>query len=107
MEKYAKKKMSWTEILGLGRSGNLGEDRETGKLRLPQHVKRVLMRGAGRERDPFGYAQDDQAELRIGLAGAADYLGLMQAGDAGDGGYHHAGKQLHGGYVAFVEGAGS
>ncbi len=30
----------------------------------------------------------------------------MQAGDAGDGGDHHAGKQLHGGHVALVEGAG-
>src|ERR1700676_343087 len=32
--------------------------------------------------------------------------GLMQAGDAGDSGDHHAGKQLHGGDVALVEGAG-
>ncbi len=30
---------------------------------------------------------------------------MVQPGDAGDGGDHHAGKKLHGGYVAFVEGA--
>ena len=30
----------------------------------------------------------------------------MQARDAGDGGDHHAGKQLHGGHVALVEGSG-
>ena len=30
----------------------------------------------------------------------------MEAGDAGDGGDHHAGKQLHGGDIALVEGSG-
>ena len=30
----------------------------------------------------------------------------MEAGDAGDGGDHHAGEELHGGYIAFVKGAG-
>ena len=30
----------------------------------------------------------------------------MQAGNAGDGGDHHTGKQLHGSYVAFIESAG-
>src|SRR5580704_14821164 len=30
----------------------------------------------------------------------------MQAGDAGDGGDHHARKKLHGGHVALVECAG-
>ena len=30
----------------------------------------------------------------------------MDAGDAGDGGDHHAGEQLHGGDVFLVEGAG-
>src|ERR1700691_2366872 len=30
----------------------------------------------------------------------------LKAGDAGDGCDHHAGKQLHGGNIALVEGAG-
>jgi hypothetical protein len=32
--------------------------------------------------------------------------GLVEAGDAGDGCDHHAGEELHGGDVFFVEGAG-
>jgi len=30
----------------------------------------------------------------------------VEAGDAGDGGDHHARKELHGSHVAFVEGSG-
>src|SRR5271163_932359 len=30
----------------------------------------------------------------------------MNPRNPGDGGYHHAGKQLHGGYVALIKGAG-
>lgn len=40
------------------------------------------------------------------LAGAAHDLGLMQAGNARDGGDHHAGEELHSCYIALVEGAG-
>ena len=40
------------------------------------------------------------------LAGSAQHLGLMQAGDAGDGGDHHTGEKLHGGDIALVEGSG-
>ena len=37
------------------------------------------------------------------LAGAAQGLGAMQGRDAGDGGDHHAGEQLHSSNVAIVE----
>ena len=36
----------------------------------------------------------------------AEGLGLVDGGDAGDSGDHHAGEKLHGGYVAFIEGPG-
>lgn len=44
--------------------------------------------------------------LELTLSGEAREAGLVETGDAGDGCNHHAGKQLHGGNVAFVEGAG-
>jgi hypothetical protein len=40
------------------------------------------------------------------LAGAAEGLGSVDGGNAGNGGYHHAREQLHGGYIALVEGSG-
>lgn len=46
------------------------------------------------------------AALAPSLAGSAEDLGSVQAGDAGDRGDHHTGKQLHGGHVALVEGSG-
>src|SRR5579863_2031294 len=39
-------------------------------------------------------------------AGAAQDLCLVEAGDAGDGGYHKTRQELHGGNIALVEGSG-
>src|SRR5215469_13709947 len=40
------------------------------------------------------------------LSCLADELGAVDTGDAGDGGDHHAGEELHGGYVAVVKRSG-
>jgi hypothetical protein len=52
-----------------------------------------------RERNLLGLIPDYR------LARSAKELGAVDAGDAGDGDNHHAGKQLHGGNVAIVEGS--
>src|SRR5579864_4605456 len=39
----------------------------------------------------------------FGLAGFAQELSSVEAGDTGNGGYHHARKQLHGGDVFLVK----